>query len=663
MGTHRVDWVPPESFDEYRLIKALGRGSMGQVWLAHDTVLDRLVAVKFIAELPAHDAVRQRFLTEARAAARVQHPNIITVYRVGEIGPRPYLISEYVRGDSLDKLARPVAWPRLLAIAIGLTRGLAAAHRRGVLHRDLKPANAILSEAGDVKLLDFGLAKLLELVAPPLPGAPPDREATTAPGVSGDPTLPPRATSEPAALPPDDRARTIEIVEAASDAPARPTGGGIALPGVTAAGAVIGTPTYMPPEAWRGEPATPRSDVYSLGALLYELTAGAPPHRGDSPDAVRSSALETDAPPLATAAPGIDPRFAAIVERCLRRDPSDRFASGDAVRAALEAIAARDEAHPGQPDHPVLPRLRRLRSAGIAGPALALALVVAALAYSRFGDGPPPGPAAAAAPGSCPGEMVPVPAGTFQMGNPEGMGDPDEHPQHAVTLSAYCIDKTEVTVAAYEACVAAGRCSAAPGTVHWAAYSGEDVNRYSRWCNRSDRPDHPINCVDHDQAASYCTWKGQRLPTEAEWEYAARGTDGRVYPWGDEAPSAKRLNLCGRECAAMANRQLNEDWKPKYDDDDGWDSTAPVGSYPDGASPFGALDMAGNVWEWTGDWYGPYAKAAETNPHGANTGTSRISRGGGWASRGAHSARAADRNWLDPTARDCDLGFRCARGN
>ncbi|HZJ65790.1 MAG TPA: protein kinase, partial [Kofleriaceae bacterium] len=111
MGTRHVDWVPPERFDEYRLIKALGRGSMGQVWLAHDTLLDRQVAVKFVSELPDHEAVRQRFLTEARAAARVQHPNIIAIYRVGEIGARPYLISEYVRGDSLDRIARPVAWP------------------------------------------------------------------------------------------------------------------------------------------------------------------------------------------------------------------------------------------------------------------------------------------------------------------------------------------------------------------------------------------------------------------------------------------------------------------------------------------------------------------------------------------------------------------------
>jgi eukaryotic-like serine/threonine-protein kinase len=401
MGSRHLDWIPPESFDEYRLVRALGRGSMGQVWLAHDTVLDRLVAVKFVAELPAHDPVGQRLLTEARAAARVQHPNIIAVYRVGEIGQRPYLISEYVCGDSLDKLARPVAWPRLLEIAIGLARGLAAAHRRGVLHRDLKPANAILSDTGEVKLLDFGLAKLLPQVAPHA-GAPPRREAKgTLPGILAEPRVAPRASRELPVQPLDQNARTLELTAGAPD---WTTSGDIALaegtppelPRVlasrgsrpenapwysrTRAGAVLGTPAYMPSEAWRGEPATPRSDVYSLGALLYELSAGAPPHRGDSQDAVRGSALDTDAPSLAVAAPGIDPRFAAIVDRCLRRDPAERLASGDAVREALEALTAGDHtsvnvrARPPR-EHVPLPSRRTVLARAAAVLVLAFALL------------------------------------------------------------------------------------------------------------------------------------------------------------------------------------------------------------------------------------------------------------------------------------------------
>jgi len=225
-------------------------------------------------------------------------------------------------------------------------------------------------------------------------------------------------------------------------------------------------------------------------------------------------------------------------------------------------------------------------------------------------------------------------------------------------LSAYCIDRTEVTVAAYTQCVAAGGCSAALHTVNWKGYVGNNVKRYSGWCNQEDRPDHPINCVDWDQAAVYCTWKGKRLPTEAEWEYAARGGDGRAYPWGNDAPSAKRLNACDHECVAM-----QPGWSAMYDGNDGWETTAPVGSYPEGGSPFGALDMAGNVWEWTADWYGVYTTQAETNPQGPRTGTSRVFRGGGWITQDASKTRAAFRAWNTPTARDCDLGFRCARGD
>jgi formylglycine-generating enzyme required for sulfatase activity len=159
---------------------------------------------------------------------------------------------------------------------------------------------------------------------------------------------------------------------------------------------------------------------------------------------------------------------------------------------------------------------------------------------------------------SCPEGMVRVPAGTFQMGSPEQGNWEAGYPQHEVKLSGYCIDRTEVTVKFYEGCAAAKGCSARSA---------------SSTCNQADRPDHPVNCVDWKQAAAYCKWADKRLPTEAEWEYAARGTDGRAYPWGNEDPDAKRMNGSGSE--------------------DGWKATAPVGKFPAGASPFGALDMAG----------------------------------------------------------------------
>src|SRR5262245_24536467 len=179
------DWAPPPEFDEYRLVRPLGRGAMGQVYLAEDRLLDRPVAVKFLTAGEVSEAVRERFFVEARAVARLQHPNVVAIHRVGEVRKRPYLVSEYLRGQPLDAIDKPVPHERALTLAIGLARGLAAAHRRGVLHRDVKPANAFLTEDGTVKLLDFGLAKLLDPdVAGAHPMPPPVPAATQRPSLA-----------------------------------------------------------------------------------------------------------------------------------------------------------------------------------------------------------------------------------------------------------------------------------------------------------------------------------------------------------------------------------------------------------------------------------------------------------------------------------------------
>jgi formylglycine-generating enzyme required for sulfatase activity/predicted Ser/Thr protein kinase len=209
-----IPWTPPDAFDEFRLVRLLGRGGMGVVYLAHDTSLDRRVAVKFIASSRPEPWVRAYFETEARAIARLQHPNVVNVFRVGEIGGHPYIVSEYVVGQSLAELPVPMPWRRVLTLGIGLARGLAAAHRQGVLHRDLKPSNALLTGDGEVKLLDFGLAERFE------PGA-----ASPSPG-----------------------------------------------PHV-----VVGTRPYMAPELLERAPATPRSDLYALGLVLHELCTGEVP--------------------------------------------------------------------------------------------------------------------------------------------------------------------------------------------------------------------------------------------------------------------------------------------------------------------------------------------------------------------------------------------------
>jgi formylglycine-generating enzyme required for sulfatase activity len=238
--------------------------------------------------------------------------------------------------------------------------------------------------------------------------------------------------------------------------------------------------------------------------------------------------------------------------------------------------------------------------------------------------------------------------------------DPDERPARDVELRAYCMDRTEVTVASYGRCVAAGACSPASTTVVSRGLAPADVKFWSRFCNAGaeGRAEHPINCVDWKQAGAYCRWTGGRLPTEAEWEHAARGSDGRTYPWGNDKPNATRLNACGAECGAKATALGARAKVTMYDGDDGAETTAPVGRYPQGASPFGIQDMAGNVWEWTADGYAPYDPAATDNPtHEA--GPLRVVRGGHWLNALPQTPRAANRDSRAEDKQLEDVGFRC----
>jgi formylglycine-generating enzyme required for sulfatase activity len=280
----------------------------------------------------------------------------------------------------------------------------------------------------------------------------------------------------------------------------------------------------------------------------------------------------------------------------------------------------------------------------------------------------------------CPDASVLIRAGSFTMGTePDGGGESDERPAHSVTLPAFCMDRTEVTVAQYRACVAARSCSDAHTTVQWNGVTNSDHRVWDRFCNWrfTDRENHPINCVDWNQARAYCGWAGGRLPREAEWEYAARGSDGRVYPWGPESPDRTRLNACDSRCREMKRRSERETGvavtdadRVMFEGDDGFVSTAPVGGFPAGASPFGLLDMAGNVWEWVEDVYaadayqhhnaeGVFAREATDARQSTEL---RVFRGGGWGDVSPAWVRAAGRGTSEPGVRGNYLGFRCARG-
>jgi serine/threonine protein kinase/formylglycine-generating enzyme required for sulfatase activity len=283
------EWTPPPEFDEYRLVRPIGRGRSGQVFLAHDTLLDRPVAVKF---LPMEDpAALARFLAEARAMARLQHPHVVTLYRVGQVGDRAYLVSEYVEGVSLARVRKPAPWRRVLDVGMDLARGLHALHQRGVLHRDITPGNVMVMASGEVKLVDFGLAKVM--------GAPATEEAPA----------PAQALELPA---PHDSA-------------------------------LVGTPFFMSPEAWRGEEHTPRSDLFSLGAVLYELCTGHVPFSAPSIAALSQVVQTQDVVPVGERVPDVEPRLAQALHRCLRRDPAERFDSAAGLLDALEQIAYADE--------------------------------------------------------------------------------------------------------------------------------------------------------------------------------------------------------------------------------------------------------------------------------------------------------------------------------
>jgi len=347
-GPEPGDWIPPTSFDEYRLIRLLGRGSMGSVYLAHDDLLDRAVAVKFVGNVAPDAEDRERFLVEARAVARIQHPNVMVIYRVGELDGHPFLITEYIRGKSLADLVVPLPWRKVLEHGIGLARGLATAHRMGVLHRDIKLANAVLSEDGEVKLLDFSLAKLID-VSVAEPEQEPIDEADVGASMRAAMAAVERHLGEGRGPRVDRMAETVKVAaalgvstEAALDAPAptgEPSGAWMRRAvSLTQAGTLLGTPHYMAPELWRAEQASRRSDVYALGVLLYILCAGRPPTEATSPVELATRVQEQEPQPLLERAPRVDPRLAAIVDRCLQRDPFARFASADDLRAALEQL-------------------------------------------------------------------------------------------------------------------------------------------------------------------------------------------------------------------------------------------------------------------------------------------------------------------------------------
>lgn len=276
------------AFDDYRLIRALGSGGMGTVWLGHDVALDRPVALKFLSDVGAGKRGRARLLREARALARIHHPNVAAVYRIGEVEGRPYIAYEYIDGVSLEHTAARLPWRSVLDIALGLARGLAAVHRQGVLHCDIKPGNIVLTRTGEPKLIDFGIARLRRLA---------EEETGEIPRA---PTAP-RGRSELA---------------------------------------IGGTPLYMAPELWLGQAFSEASDLYALGLVLHELLAGPLAQRALTGDEMIAFLATREVPHLGPLVDGLPVAFADLVARLTGASPGDRTRSAEALVDGLEVLRA-----------------------------------------------------------------------------------------------------------------------------------------------------------------------------------------------------------------------------------------------------------------------------------------------------------------------------------
>ena len=346
--------------------------------------------------------------------------------------------------------------------------------------------------------------------------------------------------------------------------------------GLTQTGMLIGTPRYMAPEQWRGVAIDGRADLYAVGIMLYEMLLGQPPFRAEGgPTSLMYQHLEVPAPAL----PAIVPAgIRRVVEQLLAKEPAQRLPYALSVGAALEASLA----VPLQPDEP---------------------------------------------------RWITIPAGEFWMGSDEkdSYASSEEKPLHKVFVSEFRIAPTPVTNEQYQLYIQA---TGAKAPQHWK--NGQPPQ---------DKLDHPVVYVSWEDAQKYCQWlskqtgKAVRLPTEAEWEKAARGEqDKRIYPWGDEFDKTK----CN----------TNES---------GIGGTSSVGRFPNGASPYDCLDMSGNVWEWTQDWFDEayYQHSPEKDPQGPDDGDYRSVRGGSfWYDQ--RFARVADRLRYTPGFVSGLIGFRCA---
>lgn len=551
------EWIG-KTIGKVRIERYLARGAMAEVYLGSHLTLDRPVAVKVLHSFTEEDPdLLARFQREAKVVASLRHPNIVQVYDFDTIDGHPYIVMEYLRGPTLAGYLRGLhehkAWlpsHQVARLLKGLADALDYAHGLGVVHRDIKPGNIMLHGKEAEIPLDRPMTSDVE-------------------GIITDFGL-------------------VRIAHSTHQ---------------TASGTISGTPAYMSPEQARGDKTDHRTDIYSLGVVLYEMLAGRVPFDGDSTMSVIFKHINEPPPPI----PGISPKAQEVMNRALAKKPDDRYQTCREMAIdfflAIGMTAEAETIHTtlqGSPSSTIKAIRKRnpTRKFAWTGAAIFSFLCLLAVGFgalrllaplvspvlSRASTNSPPTqfssitveiPQTGASPqseASPPGGtsqvsdlpdgegMVKIKSGTYEVGS--SSADEFHSAEQRITLGDFWIDATQVTNARYQKFLEA---TGGPTPEIW---PGEENN--------------PVRGVTWEQANAYCAWLNKRLPTEAEWEVAGRGPGSNppLYPWGDDPTAGgKALNL------------------PDQD-------TYEVGSQSVNVSPFGVYDLVGNVWEWVGEPYG-----------------------------------------------------------
>ena len=708
--------------EKYRVESIIGEGGFSVVYRAQHIIWKEPVALKcfkVLANVPPQmrEELLGGFIQEgklmtslsSRTAAIVQARDVGT-FHAPDGSQVPYMVLEWLEGKSLDLVlsgengrglpARQLT--EVMTLFEPVAAALETVHALNIAHRDIKPANLFVigdprSQNAFVKILDFGIAKVMaehaqlatalaqtgqEITAfTPNYGAP--EQFSRSHGATGPWTdvfalaliMVEMLRGGVPALQGSDY---LQLAVASRDPLVRPTPRAFGIPVSDAIEAVF----------LRALAISPRDRFRTAGEFWAQLRKALYPAEptwlpGGSGQTVPDRLSYSSVPvPSGASQPAPGPGY----DRTGPRTPIAPGLGPDGVRGVtvpatgpgVSATSAGGSKGGGGAAIAVGAVL--LLAAGGAGvyfgvlrPKANAAPASASAPIAAVASAAPSASAAAIAfgPDSCPKGMSFIPGGQFFMGTSEAKQKLSQ-PEHNVTLSPYCMDVFEVTEREYKACSDSGKCLRAKTTPEYPKGQSQtdddhakEIAAYSEFCNfdKPGREDHPINCVSWAQADTFCKeMRGGRLPTEAEWEYAARGADGRKFPWGDEIGNDKdHMNAAGTEFNAWEQSKGLPESHRMFDQDDGYAGTAPVGSYKKGVTKFGLYDMVGNVWEWTNDKFATYPKDKVTDPMGPDVGDTRAIRGGGF--NGGYEM------WLDPafryfmveTAYSPGIGFRCAK--